>query len=103
MDLFSRRAINIPAILMGAIYGAKTDDAQLYHKIFELPEIKNIEVKINKVDVPQVQRIRIKTSQMSAMVDAKNRGGGRVAIVDAEPSLKQAVSAAERLGIELVD
>jgi len=103
LDLFSRRAINIPAILMGAIYGAKTDDAKLYHKIFELPEIKNIEVKINKVDVPQVQRIRIETSQMSAMVDAKNRGGGRVAIVDAEPSLKQAVSAAERLGIELVD
>jgi len=103
VDLFSRRAINIPAILMGAIYGARTDDAELYHKIFELPEIKNIEVKINKVDIPQVQRIRIETTETSAMVDAKNRGGGRVAIVDAKPSLKEALIAAERLGIEVVD
>jgi len=103
VDLFSRRAINIPAILMGAIYGARTDDSEMYHKIFELPEIKNIEVKINKVDIPQVQRIRIEATETSAMVDAKNRGGGRVAIVDAQPSLKEALIAAERLGIEVVD
>ena len=103
IDLFSRRAINVPAILMGAIYGARTDDADLYHKIFELPEIKNIEVTINKVDIPQVQRIRIEATEKSAMVDAKNRGGGRVSIVDASPSLKEALLAAERLGIEVVD
>ena len=103
MDLFSRRAINTPAILMGALYGARTDDAELYHKIFELPEIKNIEVKINKVDIPQVQRIRIQATETSAMVDAKNRGGGRVAIIDAKPSLQEAIRAAERLGIEVVD
>ena len=29
IDLFSRRAINVPAILMGAIYGAKTDEIDL--------------------------------------------------------------------------
>jgi L-serine dehydratase len=103
VDLFSRRAINIPAILMGAIYGARTDDAELYHKIFELPEIKNIEVKINKIDIPQVQRIRIETTETSAMVDAKNRGGGRVAIVDARPSLQEALRVADKLGIEVVD
>ncbi|MDI7259936.1 MAG: hypothetical protein QME90_08455 [Thermodesulfobacteriota bacterium] len=28
-DLFSRRAINLPAILMGAIYGAKTGDVEI--------------------------------------------------------------------------
>lgn len=103
VDLFSRRAINIPAILMGAIYGARTDDAELYHKIFELPEIKNIKVKINKVDIPQVQRIRIEATETSAMVDAKNRGGGRVAIVDARPSLQEALRVADKLGIEVVD
>ena len=103
VDLFSRRAINVPAILMGALYGAKTGDAELYHKVFELPEINNIEVKINKVDIPQVQRIRIQTTETSAMVDAKNRGGGRVAIVDAKPSLQEALGAAARLGIEVVD
>ncbi len=100
-DLFSRRGINVPAILMGAIYGARTDDAQLYHKIFDLPEIRNINIKINRVDIPEVQRIRIETTEKSAMVDSKNRGGGRVAIIDAEPSLQEAIRAAERLGIEL--
>ncbi len=102
-DLFARRAINTPAILMGAIYGARTNDVDLYHKIFELPEIKNIEIKINKVTIPEIQRIRIETTEKSAMVDAKNRGGGRVAIIDARPSLQEALDAAASLGIEIVD
>jgi len=102
-DLFSRRAINVPAILMAAIYGSKTDDIELYHKIFELPEIKGIEIKVNKVDIPEVQRIHIQATEKSAMVDARNRGGGRVAIVDAKPSLEEALHAAAKLGIEIVD
>jgi hypothetical protein len=28
---------------MGAIYGAKTDDIELYHKVFDLPAINDIE------------------------------------------------------------
>ena len=75
----------------------------MYHKIFELPEIKDIEVKINKIDTPEVQRIRIETSDKSAELDARNRGGGRVAIIDAKPSIQEAILAAERLGIELTD
>jgi L-serine dehydratase len=101
-DLFSRRAINIPAILMGAVFGAKTGDVEMYHHIFEKPEIKNIEIKINKVDLPEVQRIRIETTEKGAMVDARNRGGGRVAILDAKPSREEALLAAKRLGIEVV-
>jgi L-serine dehydratase len=100
-DLFSRRAINVPAILMGGIYGAKTGDVEMYHKIFELPEIKNIKIKVNKVDTPEVQRIRIETTEKSAMVDARNRGGGRVAIIDAKPSLEEALTAAKKLRIEV--
>jgi L-serine dehydratase len=100
-DLFSRRAINVPAILMGAIYGAKTDDVEMYHKVFDLPEIKKIEVKINRVDPPEVQRIRIEATGKSAMVDARNRGGGRVAIIDAKPSVEEALLAAKKLGIEV--
>jgi L-serine dehydratase len=103
MDLFSRRAINVPAILMGAIYGAKTDDAEMYRNVFELPEIKNIEVKINRINTPEVQRIRIETTEQSAFVDARNRGGGRVAIIDASPSREDALQAAEKLGIEIAD
>jgi L-serine dehydratase len=102
-DLFSRRAINIPAILMGAVFGAQTGDAEMYHHILEKPEIKNIEIKINKVDMPEVQRIRIETTEKGAMVDARNRGGGRVAILDAKPSREEAVLAAKRLGIEVVN
>jgi len=102
-DLFSRRAINVPAILMGAVYGSKTDNIDLYHKIFELPEISGIEIKVNKVDIPEVQRIHIYATEKSAMVDARNRGGGRVAIVDAKPSLEEALRVAVELGIEIVD
>ena len=88
---------------MGAIYGAKTDDIEMYHKVFDLPEINNIEVKINRIDTPEVQRIRIETDETGAELDARNRGGGRVAIIDAKPSVQEAVHAAERLGIELTD
>jgi L-serine dehydratase len=102
-DLFSRRAINVPAILMGAIYGAKTDDAERYHKVFDLPEIKDIDITVNPVDVPEIQRIRIETADTVAVIDARNRGGGRVAIIDAEPSLGEALRAADKLGIEIVD
>ncbi|MBN2568303.1 MAG: serine dehydratase [Deltaproteobacteria bacterium] len=102
IDLFTRRAINIPAILMGAIYGAKTDDVKMYHSVFQRPEIKDIEVQINKADMPEVQRIRIEATGKSAMVDARNRGGGRVAIIEAIPSVEEAIRAAQRLGIEVV-
>jgi L-serine dehydratase len=75
----------------------------MYRKILSLPEFKAVEVNVNKVDVPEVQRIRIETTGKSAMVDARNRGGGRVAILDAKPSRDEAILAAKRLGIEVVN
>jgi L-serine dehydratase len=101
-DLFKRRAINIPAILMAAIYGSRTDDAKMYQEVFKRPEYKSIEIKLNHVETPEVQRIRIQATNKSAMVDAKNRGGGRVAIIGAEPSIEEALAAAQRLGIEVI-
>ena len=86
---------------MGAIFGSQTGDVEMYHHIFEKPEMKTIEIKINKVDKPEVQRIRIETTGKSAMVDARNRGGGRVAIVDAKPSKEEALRVAKELGIEV--
>jgi L-serine dehydratase len=103
LDLFSRRAINVPAILMAAIYGTKTGDAEMYKKVLDLPEIKNISIKINRIEEPQVQRIRIEAEGKSAMLDARNRGGGRVAIIHSEPSVEEAVKTAKGLGIEVVD
>ena len=43
----------------------------------------------------------IEATQRGAMVDALNRGGGRIKLVDARPSLKEALLAAERLGIKV--
>jgi len=100
-DLFKRRAINVPAILMAAIYGARTDDVKMYHEIFQRPEYRKIDIKLTPVETPEVQRIRIEASERSASVDARNRGGGRVAIQDAEPSLKEALDAARKLEIEI--
>ncbi len=100
-DLFVRRAINSPAILMAAVLGAKTDDIVAYKSILASPELADIKVTITEVKEPEVQRIRISASEQSAWVDTRNRGGGRVRIVNAEPSLEEAMAAAARLGIHI--
>ena len=98
-DLFHRRAINVPGILMGAIYGAATADIEAYRKV--VPDVlkRGIPVELIEVKEPEVQRIWLETKEGSAMVDSRNRGGGRLTIVDALPSREAAVKAAERLGI----
>lgn len=102
-DLFVRRAINSPAILMAAAAGAKTDDIAMYKGILAHPSMQGVEVSITEVKEPEVQRIRITASEQSAFLDARNRGGGRVHIVAAEPSVDAARAVAERLGIHLAD
>jgi L-serine dehydratase len=98
-DLFYRRAINVPGILMGAIYGASTADIEAYRKV--VPDVleKGIVVELVEVSEPEVQRIWLETKEGHAMVDSRNRGGGRLTIIDAVPSRDAAVAAAERLGI----
>ncbi len=102
MDLFSRRAINVPGILMGALYGTTTDDIESYRKVVQDVLRRGIPVEVNEVYEPEVQRIRIETIEGMAMVDSRNRGGGRLAIVDALPSREEALTAAKRLGIVVV-
>jgi L-serine dehydratase len=100
-DLFVRRAINSPSMLMAAVMGAKTDDIVMYKSILTRPEMRDIEVSITEVKEPEVQRIRITTDGRSAYLDARNRGGGRVHLVRAEPSLDAARNAAAGLNIHL--
>jgi L-serine dehydratase len=100
-DLFARRAINIPSMLMAAVLGARTDDITQYKRILESPELAGITVTVTEVKEPEVQRIRITASGQSAYLDARNRGGGRVHIVAAEPSVEAAKEAAEREGIHI--
>jgi L-serine dehydratase len=98
-DLFSRRAINVPGILMGALYGASTSDIESYRKV--VPDVlqRGIPVKLTQIAEPEVQRIWLETREGSFMVNSLNRGGGRLAIIDALPSREEALAAAKRLGI----
>ena len=102
-DLFARRAINVPGILMGAVLGASTKDIKAYHNVLKEIARRRIAVEIRHVTEPEVQRIRIEAGESSAFVDAMNRGGGRLKLVDAEPSLVEAQAAAVRLGIKLAE
>ena len=102
-DLYSRRAINVPAILMGAVFGSHTSDGAMYAKVMDMPEVRAIDISLKELDLPEVQRIRITAEEGSVWLDSRNRGGARVAIVDAEPSRDAAIGAARTLGIPVVD
>lgn len=101
-ELFARRGINIPGILMGAVYGSSTADDKMYKEVMDLVKKENIEVEIAKVNEYQVQKITIITDEGTYMVDSLNRGGGRLVLRDAYPSKEEAVKAANNLGIVLV-
>lgn len=101
--LFARRAATVPGILMGTVYGASTDDAHAYKNVMSWIKRDGISVEIEEIDEYEVQRIMVKASLQDSMVHALNRGGGRLVLVDAKPSLSDAQEAARDLGIELVD
>ncbi len=101
-ELFARRSINIPGVLMGAVYGASTADYQMYNKSVQMTQDDGIEVEIVEGTEHSIQRITITTDEMTCMVDTLNRGGGRLVLRDATPSLAEAETAAKRLGIVLV-
>lgn len=102
-ELFARRGINVPGILMGACFGAHTGDGQMYHEVMAKVREAGIEVEIREVDEPQLQRITVIASQQSSMVESLNRGGGRIVIRDARPSKEAALKAAEDLEIVVTD
>lgn len=101
-ELFARRSINIPGVLMGAVYGASTADYQMYNKSVQMTKDDGVEVEIVEGTEHSIQRITITTDEMTCMVDTLNRGGGRLVLRDATPSLAEAEVAAKRLGIVLV-
>jgi len=102
-ELFARRGINIPGILMAAIRGAGTDNSQMYRTIMAEVAKSNLKLEIIEVDEPQLQRITITATGKSAVVEALNRGGGRLVIKNASPSIDAAKRVAKKLGIEVVD
>ncbi|HHW07525.1 MAG TPA: serine dehydratase [Clostridia bacterium] len=102
-ELFARRGINLPGILMGACFGAHTGDGQMYHQVMDKVKAAGIEVEVKEVDEPQLQRITVMATERSSMVESLNRGGGRIAIRDAMPSKDEALKAAQELGIVVTD
>ena len=102
-ELFARRGINVPGIMMAALHGAGTDNAALYKTVMDEARANNVQVTIVEVDDPQLQRITIEATGRSAMVEALNRGGGRLALRSALPSVDAAKDIARRLNIEIVD
>jgi len=102
-ELFARRGINVPGILMGAVLGASTDNGKAYREVIQKVLDKKITVDIVEVDEPQLQRVTIYATEQNAMVEALNRGGARLVLKNASPSKEEARLAAQRLGIVLVD
>jgi hypothetical protein len=84
---------------MGALYGASTEDIESYRKVVGDVLSGGLPVELIEVPEPEVQRIWLVTKEGKAMVDSRNRGGGRLTIVDALPSREEALAAAKRLGI----
>jgi L-serine dehydratase len=102
-ELFARRGINVPGILMGAVFGAPTSDYQSYNQVLEKVRDMGIEVEIVETEEHQVQRITLDTDQVGSQVDSLNRGGGRLVLRSAHPDFERAVRIAEDLGLTLVN
>ncbi|MDF2570001.1 MAG: hypothetical protein K0R55_1605 [Sporomusa sp.] len=101
-ELFARRGINVPGILMAAVYGAGTDNSQLYREVMNKVASEGIEVEILQVDIPQMQRITVIAAEKTGMVEALNRGGGRLVLKSASDK-EEAYRVAKKLGIETVE
>ena len=84
-------------------HGASTQDIKAYHNVLREITRQGIAVDIRQVSQPEVQRIHVEATGRNAFVDALNRGGGRLKLVDAKPSLAAAQTAAARLGIKLAE
>ena len=102
-ELFKRRSINVPGILMGAVFGASTSDYEMYNKAIDMVKEKGIAVEIVEGSEHAIQRITIETDLMTCSVNTLNRGGGRLVMREASPSTEEAIAAAQEIGVQLVD
>jgi L-serine dehydratase len=102
-ELFARRAINVPSIIMCGVYGVATDDAKAYQEVMERVKADGIQVVIKETEEYQVQKITLEASERGSMVKALNRGGARLVLVESSAGRERAVAAAEELGIVVVE
>jgi L-serine dehydratase len=102
-ELFARRAINVPAILMCGVFGADTADGQAYAEVLDKVKSEGVTVEVKETPTYRSQVVTLETSSESSMVSSLNCGGGRLVLLEARPSLAEAREAARHLGIVLVD
>jgi L-serine dehydratase len=102
-ELFARRAINIPAILMCGVYGAATSDGPAYAQALERVWADGVAVEVRESKTYQRQKIVLEADEQGSMIESLNRGGGRLVLLEARPGLAEAKKAAARLGIVLVE
>ncbi len=101
-ELFARRGINVPGIIMGAVFGSPTSDYKKYKTAIDEMNQLGIAVEIVMAEEYGLQRITIEAERGVAFADTLNRGGGRLVLRDAAPSLSEAQRIAVDLGIQLV-
>ncbi len=102
-EMFARRAINVPGILMAAIEGHGTSNAQAYKNSLDVARRKGVEVEILEIPEHSVQRVTIEAAEGNSMVESINSGGARLILKAAEPSMEKAREIAEQLHIVIID
>ena len=102
-EMFARRAINVPGILMAAVEGHSTSNAEAYKNSLDVARKKGVEVEILEIPEHSVQRVTIEATEGNSMVESINSGGARLILKDAWPSVEKAWEIAKRLQIVIID
>lgn len=102
-EMFARRAINVPGILMAAVDGHGTSNAEAYKNSLDVAREKGVEVEILEIPEHSIQRVTIEATEGNSMVESVNSGGARLILKAAEPSMAEAREIAKKLNIVLID
>ena len=103
-EMFARRTINVPGVLMAAVNGCATDDAEGYETILAEVKEKGIEVEVVvRDDVPQLQKVIIEATEKNSYVDTLNRAGARLVLRDASAPKEEVLALAKKLNIVVID
>lgn len=102
-EMFARRTINMPGVLMAAVNGCGTDDAKSYETILEEVKARGIEVEVLEVDVPQLQKVTVYATEQDSFVDSLNRAGARLVLRDASAPREEVEALAKKLNIVIID
>lgn len=102
-EMFARRAINVPGILMAAVEGHGTSNAKAYKNSLNVARQKGVEVEILEIPEHSIQRVTIEATEGNSMVESVNSGGARLILRAAQPSMEKAREIAKELNIVIIN